>query len=173
MLLGRAAPEICVCSRERKLGAYGAYMDPSSLQEPPLMTALKETRAYIGPLRGKMGDPSRGADGICASSRRDAPRTDSVAPPLILLTLDYTPECILGPWRASRTAYKQLFRLANSQDALLSVSMPFDSMSDASSCHQPPAAQAAFAFTPPTPSSAYALCGGCRVWVFPCTRSRS
>ncbi len=68
MLLGRAAPEICVCSRERKLGAYGAYMDPSSLQEPPLMTALKETRAYIGPLRGKMGDPSRGADGICASS---------------------------------------------------------------------------------------------------------
>src|SRR5712691_2087908 len=76
----------------------------------------------------------------------------------ILLTLDCTRECILGPWRASRTACKQLFRLANSQDALLSVSMPFDSMSDASSCHQPPAAQAAFAFTHPTPSSACALC---------------
>ena len=59
-------------------------------------------------------------------------------------------------WRTSRTAYKQPFRLANSQSALLSVSMPFGSMSDASSCCQPPAAQAAFAFTPPTPLSACA-----------------
>src|SRR6266852_9257414 len=91
----------------------------------------------------------------------------------LLLTLDCTPECILTLCRAFTTAGNPPFRLANSQSALISVSMPFGSMSGASSCHQPPAAQAAFAFTPATPSNAYALCDECRLWVFRCKRLRS
>jgi len=58
------------------------------------------------------------------------------------------------------------FRLANSQSALLSVSMPFGSMSAQAPANQSRAAQAFRLYTQRRILSAYALCGECRLLGF-------